>query len=270
MSHSTTAGMNPAELLNIAQNERNHWWYRGMRGQLEALLSRHLAGRPIRSVLEAGCGTGYTAHWLQSLRSWNLFLADIENSALAFARGFGLSNLVQTDIAYLPFCNGHFDLVLSLDVLVHVPRGYETRSMAELVRVLKPGGLLMMRVAALEILRSRHSTFIDEKQRFTRGRLRRLAVQSGLRVLRCTYANSLLLPLAIAKFRIWEPLLRMPPASGVKPLPGWLTALLYLPLAVEAKWLRSGFDLPLGQSLFLIGEKPSTAVSDKSSEPPAS
>jgi hypothetical protein len=80
--------------------------------------------------------------------------------------------------------------------------------------------------------------------------------RQGIRLLRCTYANSLLTPLAMARFRLWEPLLRKPLASGVEPVAGWLDRLLYLPLAIEARWLAWGFTLPLGQSLILIGEKP--------------
>jgi len=71
-----------------------------------------------------------------------------------------------------------------------------------------------------------------------------------------TYANSLLLPVALAKFRIWEPLLRKPPASGLAPIPGWLNRLLEWPLRIEAGILAMGLNLLLGQSLILIGEKP--------------
>ena len=127
-----------------------------------------------------------------------------------------------------------------------------------------------MRVAALNALRSRHSEFVDERQRFSRKRLMRTAAQTGFRVLRCTYANCLLLPLALAKFQIWERLIRRPARSGVAPLPPALAAVLYTALAIEARWFRSGFDLPLGQSLLLIAEKPNAGAIDKSSEPLAS
>jgi hypothetical protein len=110
-------------------------------------------------------------------------------------------------------------------------------------------------VSALDILRSRHSQFAFERQRFTRRRLARLVESNGFRVLRSTYANSLLMPVALAKFRLWEPLLRRPPASGIEGVPGWLDKLLYLPLACEAECIGAGFELPLGQSLILVGER---------------
>ena len=73
--------------------------------------------------------------------------------------------------------------------------------------------------------------------------------------MRITYANSLLLPVALFKFRIWEPLTGAPPASGVEPMPPWLDRLLGGALAVEAKLIGAGVNLPLGQSVLLVGRK---------------
>jgi SAM-dependent methyltransferase len=163
--------------------------------------------------------------------------------------------MAQADIAALPFPDAWFDVVAGLDVIAHFSRGEEHRAFRELVRVLAPGGILVLRVAALDILRSRHSEFTHERQRFTRKRLIHAVTGQGIRVLRCTYANSLLLPVALAKFRIAEPMLRMKPASGVRPLARWLDGALYSALRAEAAWLGSGRNLALGQSLILIGER---------------
>jgi SAM-dependent methyltransferase len=252
------AGMNPAELTNIARNEQDHWWYRGMRSILRAIIHRHLPHKSEGRILEAGCGTGYMSHCLRGEYGWKLFPIDLETAALRYVRGFKVPNATQGDIRWLPFQDASFDLVLSLDVLIHVARGDEMRCIGEFFRVTKPGGLLLLRAAAFDSLRSRHSEFIDEKQRFTRGKLMRAVRQSGFRVLECTYANSLISPVALAKFRIWEPLMRRPPATGIEAVPGWLNTLLYLPLALEAKWIGCGRRLPVGQSLILIGEKPAT------------
>ncbi|MFB3827997.1 MAG: class I SAM-dependent methyltransferase [Bryobacteraceae bacterium] len=247
--------MNAAEFDNIARAERDFWWYRGMRRILSGVLEPVLDGRPIGRALEAGCGTGYQALLFERERGWSLYPVDLGWNGLRYARQMGLDRLAQADIARLPFASGSFDAVFSLDVIVHFPRGQEVNAARELVRVLKPKGLLVLRVSALNALRSRHSQFACERQRFTRRRLMETVKSQGVRVLRCTYANSLLLPVALAKFRIWEPLWRKPPASGVAPVPGWLDRLLYLPLALESVWLRAGFDSPLGQSLVLVGEK---------------
>ena len=115
--------------------------------------------------------------------------------------------------------------------------------------------MIAIRVSALDMLRSRHSQFAHERQRFTRSRLMEAANAAGLNVLRCTYANSLLAPVAWAKFRLWEPLTKQAPASGVEPVPRWLDRALYAPLAIERRLTRAGIDLPAGQSLVLIAEK---------------
>ncbi len=247
--------MNPAEFANIAKVERDFWWYRGMRTILFRLLEPHLVGRKIARALDAGCGTGYFSHLLQTEHHWPIVPFDISWTGLRHARGMGIEWPVQGDVASLPFPTKAFDLVISQDVLSHLEPGDERRAATEISRVMSPGAVLFLRVPALDILRSKHSEFILEKQRFTRPRLLALMADAGFRSLRCTYANALLLPVTFAKFRIWEPLLRQPAASGVEPLPPWLDRLLYWPLAMEAAWLAAGHNFPAGQSLIFIGEK---------------
>lgn len=210
-------------------------------------------------TVEAGCGTGQNALQMEQRYGWRVFAADLERTALHYAAGQGCRRLVQADIAALPFADSHFDAAVSLDVMVYIPRGDEANVIRELIRVIAPGGLLVLRTAALEILRSHHAEFTGERQRFTRSQIVKLASESGVKVLRCTYANSFLLPIALAKFRLIEPLMaalsRAEPESGVQPVAAWLDRLLYAVLKLEAWWLGSGRNLPVGQSLILIGER---------------
>jgi SAM-dependent methyltransferase len=247
--------MNPAEFANIAGAEHELWWYRGMRRILFRVLEPFLGTRQVRRVLEAGCGTGFFARTLEQERGWDVYPSDIAWEGLSYGRDLGLSRLSQADLAALPFAEGAFDMVTAIDVLAHFPPGEENRPIGELSRVLSPGGLLVLRASALDILRSHHSEFVNEQQRFTRSRLMRAISAAGIRVLRCTYANTILLPAAFAKFRLWEPLSRRAPESGVKPVAGWLDRLLYGCLCAESGWLARGLNLPVGQSLILVGEK---------------
>jgi SAM-dependent methyltransferase len=247
--------MNPAEFANIAQAEQNFWWYRGMREILFRLLDPVIAARRFHRGLEAGCGTGHFARVLAKRYGFPVFPVDLAWEGLRRGRQLGVERLAQGDIAALPFPSGAFDIALSLDVIVHFPRGQEDSAVRELARVLAPGGILAIRVSALDALRSRHSEFAHERQRFTRPRLRRLVESQGLQILRCTYANSLLAPVAFAKFRIIEPLLRSSPQSGVQPVSGWLDRLLFAPLDWESRLIGAGWDLPVGQSLIVLAKK---------------
>ena len=247
--------MNPREFVNIARAEKDFWWYRGMREILFRMLEPHVAARKIGRVLEAGCGTGYLAKLMESERHWPVTAVDISGEGLRYAREMGLPRPVRGDVRELPFARESFDLVISTDVLPHLARGEEHRAARELARVLARSGLLALRVAALDILRSRHSEFVEERQRFTRRRLVELVEAVGIRVLRCTYVNSVLMPAALVKFRVWEPLLGRPAASGVAMPAPWVNRLLSAPLALEAACVGAGLDFPAGQSLVLVGEK---------------
>jgi len=250
--------MNPAEFANIAAAERDLWWYRGMKQILYAMLDPIARSEKFGRVLEAGCGTGHLSAALTERYGWNMTPLDADAAGLGYARASGLKRLVQATITALPFHAESFDALLSIDVIPHLDRGAEHRAFAEFARVLKPGGLLVVRAAAFDALRSRHSEFVNEIQRFTRPQLIAGAERAGLRVERTTYANSLLLPIAAFKFRVWEPLTRQAPASGVAPVARWLDSLLYAPLRTEAALIAAGRSLPVGQSVILIARRAAT------------
>jgi SAM-dependent methyltransferase len=246
--------MNPAEFANIAKAENDFWWYRGMRHIMFGLLDPVARERKFGRVLEAGCGTGHFAQELAHRYQWPMFPLDLGWEGLEYGKGLGINRLTQGDIQTLPYSDAAFDAVVSMDVIVHMPRGEELKPMQEFHRVLKPGGFLALRASALDVLRSQHSQHAMERQRFTRSRLVQLAENSGFNVRRCTYANALLLPVALLKFRVVEPLLGGEPQSGVRPVAPWLDKLLYGPLKAESKLLPA-VNLPLGQSLILLAER---------------
>ena len=126
---------------------------------------------------------------------------------------------------------------------------WRIRARAEAGRVVRDPGI------ALDILRSRHSQFAPERQRFTKRRLVGGLKSAGFAVDRVTYCNSLLLPVSFTKFRIIEPLTSAKASSGVEPVSPWLDSLLHTPLRIEAAWIKAGGSFPLGQSMLAIGRK---------------
>lgn len=253
--------MNPAEFDTLARSEQQLWWFRGMQRILFRILDPLQQHSPMRRVMEAGSGTGYMASLLHQRYGWDMYVAELAWEGVSKTPRHSALAPVQADISACPYADQSFDAVICLDVLVHFPQGHESRALKEFLRVLKPGGLLVLRVSALDILRSRHSQFAHERQRFTRSRLCRTLQDLGFQILRSTYANSLLMPVALARFRIWEPLLRKPPASGTAPVAPWLDNLLFVPLFLEEKWIGKGGTFPAGQSLLVIAQKaPPTGV----------
>jgi len=119
-----------------------------------------------------------------------------------------------------PFGDAHFDLVTSFDVLGQLPhQGDDELALGEMNRVLRPGGVLFLRVAAYEWLRSGHDEALQTKHRYALNELRSLVEGSGFHILRTTYANTLLLPLAALRRVVLKRVGLADSGSDVQPLP---------------------------------------------------
>ena len=100
-------------------------------------------------LLDAGAGEGALVERYHGLGR------DIVGADAAYA-----SKLVRkADLLSLPFDDGGFDAVLCLDVLEHVPLLDQPKALAEITRVLKQDGLLIMSVPNLAHLHSRVKFF---------------------------------------------------------------------------------------------------------------
>ena len=108
-------------------------------------------------------------------------------------------------------------------------------------RVLRPDGLAFVRVAAYEWMRSGHDEALGTQRRYQLGQLAERMERAGFHVLRTTYANSLLLPVAVLRRLLLKRIGLADRGSDVKPLPPRLDRLnLMLTglLRSEAHWLR--------------------------------
>ncbi|MSQ26593.1 MAG: class I SAM-dependent methyltransferase [Dehalococcoidia bacterium] len=254
--------MEAEEYQTIYDLELTHWWYTGMRDISLALLAPHLprqgghGGPPLRedraglSVLDAGCGAG---GMLLSLgRLGRAAGIDFSPLALALSRRRGLKRIAQASVTSLPFRDGAFDLVTCFDVLYHLNVADDRDALWEFHRVLRPGGLLLLRLPAFEWLRSSHDAMVHTRHRYTAGELRSKLETAGFEIVRLTYANTLLFPVA-AVSRLWQRLRGHAAAaeSDVRPASPLVNGALLLLLQAEAAALRT-IDLPVGVSVFCL------------------
>jgi SAM-dependent methyltransferase len=235
--------------------EQQHFWWRGLRAFARPLVADALAARPNPRILDCGCGTGANLVMLGAFGRATGF--DVAFRGLELAQQYGLTRLAQASITHMPFDSGTFDLVTAFDVLYSLPEAQEAAGLAEIFRVLKPGGVIVVNVAALRILRGNHSLFGAEVRRSTRRRLRGLLSGAGFRVTRLTYSNASLFPLMLA-VRTGQRLvgLATPEEAGTDVVipPAPINGLLSLLLRVEARALRV-IDMPIGSSLLCVARK---------------
>lgn len=234
----------------MAAVEDRHWWYRGMRAIVAALLDDLYADRRDLRILDAGCGTGGNAQFLR--RYGAVVGVDLSAQALALGGRRLPGVLSRGSVLELPFASGSFDMVTSFDVLYHRAVPDEQQALSETRRVLKPGGRLLIRLPAYEFLRGKHDQAVHTRRRYTSAQARALLEGVGLVVERCSYINSLLFPLPLAQ-RLLEralPTLDHDQSDLALP-PPLLNHALGWPLAAEAACLARGLAFPIGLSIIL-------------------
>jgi SAM-dependent methyltransferase len=243
-------------LRATARAEARHFWFRGFRAFVTPLIQTAGAGRNDVRILDCGCGTGANVEWLSKFgRAYGF---DLEETGLRLGREAGRTRLARASVTAVPFPSGAFDIVTSFDVIYSLEDPDERTALAEMFRLLKPGGYAIVNVAAMEVLRGDHSVLSHEIRRYDRDGLRSRLTAAGFGIVRLTYTNSLLsLPLMVTRTLQRRRGLRdeqhaqheisVPPA----PLNTLLTGVLW----AESLWLRA-FDAPFGSSLLCLAQKP--------------
>jgi hypothetical protein len=125
-------------------------------------------------------------------------------------------------------------------------------------RVVRPGGYVLVNVAAMEILRGDHSVLSHELRRYSRKDLARLVTGAGFSIVRLTYTNAVLfLPmLAVRAAQRARGLAAEEHAHQEISVPAApVNAALSWALRMESWWLRAA-DVPFGSSLLCLARKP--------------
>jgi SAM-dependent methyltransferase len=131
-----------AEYADEARLRKRASAYTGASGAADARVPLVAAVAEIRPsrVLEVGCGWGELAVWIRRETGAEVVAVDLSPRMVELARSRGVDARLG-DVEELPFADGEFDAAVAAWMLYHVPnRG---RAIAELARVLRPGGRLV-------------------------------------------------------------------------------------------------------------------------------
>ncbi len=244
--------MRPREYRVMFEIEEDYWWYRGLRALLQELLARYAPNQHTH-ILDAGCGTGANLQLL--LEHGDAVGIDIAPEAIEFCRARGIPDdrALVASLLELPFPDNFFELCFSFDVICNI--NDDVSAFAELGRVLKPGGRMIVQLPAYRFLWSAHDVAVGHKHRYTAQELTRRIERAGLRVERATYLNALLFPFEVVA-RLW----RRPESvngnahSDLVPLPRPLNSALAQLFSAEMR-AAPRVRFPYGLSLLVVARK---------------
>jgi ubiquinone/menaquinone biosynthesis C-methylase UbiE len=235
--------------------EKDHFWFRGFVRFTEPLISAALHGVRSPRLLDCGCGTGANMKRLSRYGTVTGF--DLNWDGPQFARSYGQQRIAQATITQIPFADATFDLVTAFDVLSCLDEAAERAALAEMRRVLRPGGALLINTAALQFLRGQHAVFAYEVRRTTRPKLRKALERAGFHIDRLTYTNFSLMPLVVP-VRLSQRLMGLstPEETGIDIVipPAPVNAALSALMTLESKALRY-VNMPIGSSLLALARR---------------
>jgi SAM-dependent methyltransferase len=242
------------DLYGLYHKEEGSWWWGvGRRTLVGSLLRKSGAGNGRPDLLEIGCGAGGLLKELS--RTSVAYGMDVEAESMKYCQERGLERLCLGDAAALPYRSEQFDAVVCVDVLEHLDD--DRAALADIYRVLKPGGRLLATVPAFQWLWSRRDVQLHHKRRYTLAELRERVAAAGFRTLKISYINLTVF------FPLWLMVKtgRLSAKEDAKIsvdfalLPGPVNRVLAGVAALESK-VTSRVDLPVGSSIVCVAARP--------------
>jgi SAM-dependent methyltransferase len=131
------------------QQHGHDWWHEYERRKKrhlsysiqEAMIASYFHGSSPARLLEYGCGFGRHLRYLNKIEGTEIYGVDQSRSMLEGIQMWAGKNWIRSRIAeidprgYLPYPDNHFDIVFTVEVLVHTPPEDIAGVLQELIRV---------------------------------------------------------------------------------------------------------------------------------------
>lgn len=231
--------------------QSGYWWYRVRADLLERAVRRHLPSAGL--VLDVGSADAPSAGWLSQIG--RVVAVDLDVRGL---RPGGICGSAEA----LPFASGSFDVIAAFDVIEHCAN--EVRALAEVRRVLRPGGVAAISVPAYQWAWTDHDVHNEHHRRYTRKRAVVALEEAGLEVLRASYMFTGTFPLFAADRLLTRMRERLSGGSAeqghddviVLPAVSAPVERLLVGLSGLDRRLIRTRDLPFGSSVVCVVRKP--------------
>jgi SAM-dependent methyltransferase len=244
--------MDQAFYSEYSRIEDTHWWFRGRRQIFMRLLAPFTDGARLR-ILDIGFGTGAMLNFLS--RYGSVIGMDMSVEAIRFARTRCDNPMLLASITAVPLETATFDLVTAFDIIEHDDD--DDAALAELARVCRPGGHVLLTVPAFQFLWGNQDIINHHRRRYTLAQVEQRVRAAGFTPRRLSYFNALLFPV-VAAVRVARRL-RGEPKGEIKSdftmtKPGLVNDTLTRVFAAEGR-LLTRWRLPVGVSVVCLAER---------------
>jgi len=260
--------MLPETYRMVAEREEYYWWRRARRAMSAGLLLRYGLTNGAR-WLDLGCGPGGNFILSRMLKADLIVGLDVSSLAHDEARRkFPDAFLVRADLNNaLPFADGEFDVVTIFNVLYHDWIKSEATVVAEIWRVLRPGGLVLITEPAFSILSREMDVASMGHRRYRTDDIAAWCRAARLEVKFASYFTSFGFPLLLGLkiFRwMWpsESKTKVGTAPDMKPLNPILNGILQFIAEFEASLLVRGLRVPFGTTVACVAKRPGKVASN--------
>ncbi len=236
--------MNPLYARSYRELYEKHWWWRAREDLILSTLEEIRPGGGWGAILDVGCGDGLFFEKLSQLGE----VEGIEMDAESLAPDGRWAHRIRVgpfDESFQP--GKRYDLVLMLDVLEHFSD--PASRLRRAIRLLSPGGTLLITVPAFRVLWTSHDVLNHHYTRYTRKGLGALVREAGGEVRRARYFYQWMYPLKLVQ-HVKEAFLPVVPEVPRIPSP-WLNATFYRLSRLEQRTLCHR-SLPFGCSLLAV------------------
>lgn len=177
---------------------------------------------------------------------------DVSEQSKKLCESRGLRNVVLADGADMPFEDNKFDVVVTLDTIEHIDD--DALTVNQILRVLKPGGVVIANVPAFRWLWGPHDIALHHKRRYTKAEFNSLFKQAGFEVELVSYSVFWLFPIVVLR-RMLERFSRGKAKVRMPVVGKWFNRALIRLMDLEGRGLvRHGW--PWGSSVVIVAKKP--------------
>lgn len=253
--------MQPETYRMLAAREDTYWWHVARR-EMSVRLLRSCGVSPGGRWLDLGCGPGGNLTLPAMFDAITAIALDLSPLALSLARNKQpRARLVRADLNNrLPLRDAAFDVVTVFNVLYHDWVKNEAAVIAEIHRLLRPGGVALITEPAFSVLAREMDVAAMGHRRYRIADIERMCEAAGLRVERASYFTSFGFPLLLG-MKLIQRLKRLmlvkqsKQSADMEAINPIANSLLLGAARLESRAIAAKFTIPCGTTLLCVARK---------------